>query len=112
MRWGSRSHWQSKDPHVTPQDKAQADELVQRINQQAASYLLDPDAGHRARYRPWPTVIRDDSLLSVGTGPRIDSQVLLSDWLEAIASKDLTGWRWKIDRSVMPNELLITERRR
>jgi hypothetical protein len=41
----------------------------------------------------------------------VDSQVLLDDWLEAIAVKDLTGWRWKIDRSVIPNELVITERR-
>jgi hypothetical protein len=55
--------------------------------------------------------MRDDGLLSVGTGPRVDSQVLLYDWLEAIAAKDLAAWRWKIDRNVMPNELVITERR-
>jgi hypothetical protein len=96
---------------VTPQDKAQTDQLIQRINQQAADYLLSPGAGHRAGYRPWPTVTRDDGLLSAGTGPRVDSQVLLDDWLEAIAAKDLTEWRWKIDRSVIPNELVITERR-
>jgi hypothetical protein len=96
---------------VTPQDKAQADQLIQRISQQAADYLQSPAAGHCAGYRPWPTVMRDDGLLSAGTGARVDSQVFLDNWLEAIAAQDLTGWRWKIDRSVMPNELVITGRR-
>jgi hypothetical protein len=92
---------------MTPQEQAQADRLAKQVNDKAAAFLLDPAEGHRQGYRPTPTIIRNDDLHSAGTGPRVDSQVLLSDWLKAIAEKDLAVWRWRIDRGVIPNEIEI-----
>jgi hypothetical protein len=96
---------------MTPHEEAQAEQLEQRFNEKAGRFLLDPASGYREGYQPSPTIIRNDNLLSAELGPRVDSQVLLSDWLEAIARKDLTAWLWRIDHAVMPRELVITGRR-
>ncbi|MFC7557363.1 hypothetical protein ACFQU7_41780 [Pseudoroseomonas wenyumeiae] len=76
--------------------------MAQKINDKAGRFLLDPASGYREGYQPSPSIFRNDDLLSAGPGPRVDSQVLLSDWLEAIARKDLTAWLWRIDHAVIP----------
>ncbi|MFC7557281.1 hypothetical protein ACFQU7_41280 [Pseudoroseomonas wenyumeiae] len=74
--------------------------MAQKINDKAGRFLLDPlQATGRAISHPRAF---SAMILSAGPGPRVDSQVLLSDWLEAIARKDLTAWLWRIDHAVIP----------
>jgi hypothetical protein len=96
---------------MTPQDQAEANRLAKIINEAARCYVLDPAAGRRAGYQPKPTVTVNRSLLNAGDGPYVQSHILLSDWLKAIADKDLIGWRWRIDRGVVPHEVEILGRR-
>lgn len=92
------------------QTRAEAKQLEASASELAARFIEDPEAGYRAGYKPAATVSRSD-LLGMGRDQQVDATVLPADWLRAIAEKDLTGWRWRIDESVLPPELVILGRR-
>jgi hypothetical protein len=96
---------------MTPSDQAEADRLIKLITEKANEYVLYPEVGIQAGYRPKVTVTTSNDLLSAGPGPQVQRDIFLEDWLKALAEKHLAGWRWRIDKAGISVELEITGKR-
>jgi hypothetical protein len=99
-----------READLNAQTQAEADQLAKRANERAAVFRGNPAVGYQAGYSPANKAIVSH-LRGAGPVPQVDYQVSLAEWLDAIGRRDLQAWNYKIDRYVLPAELVILGRR-